>query len=231
VVPALEQAQERNTQNTAQTSVSPDASPSMSSDQALQLERSSTSISNPSPSTNVHPRGSSPERHYGPLPIDLTGFHLARRPASELPDIQQRGSERSTFSTSVSMQPIQTSTIYSTGDHNRKRSFSGMEGNLNVDRSPDGRTNRLGSISSILNPTQQDALFPEDFPMRETSKSPGFQPAHLPAAQQRSQRSAPDVSATADISTRKAQLMREAEAMREMLAATERELQELDGEG
>jgi len=174
------------------------------------------------------------------------------------------------YNPAVTIPPIQMIPAFlSDTTQNRKRSFSVVEGMENTSES--ARGNRLSSISSILNPEQQqqrgstgaeDPSLDPHLHRRNLSQGSTYQsPPQLPPSQARSEyqpRPGPGgvgaMGATGGIgamdyedsgsggsgssaianlerSTRKARLKREAEAMRAMLEAKEKELQELDGAG
>ncbi|MCJ1250329.1 putative electron transfer flavoprotein subunit [Trapelia coarctata] len=279
VVPALQDqpAPDRSSPQHLANSVSPDASPATSSDQPFHShsDRSANGSYDPSMNMNLglRPREQSSDRQFEPLPIDLTGFHLARRPATMSPDIQYQHQSQNqipgsgggggfaagpSYSPPVPIPPIQLSSGFlSDTNPNRKRSFSVVEGLENPSES--ARGNRLSSISSILNPEQQqrgsteDGALDPNFHRRNVSQGSIFQAQQGQAPQSQlyqSRQGQGGVSAMdyedsgsagsgsgssslahLEKSTRKAQLRREAEAMRAMLEAKERELQELDGEG
>lgn len=293
VVPALhdQPARDRSPPQTLANSVSPEASPATSADQLLHSHSDRPANGNYDPSLHANlglrPREQSSDRHFEPLPIDLTGFHLARRPATVSPDMQYQQQIQSQVSGAasgnggygggpsyhppVTIPPIQMSPGSSSDiDQNRKRRFSVAEGIDNASES--ARGNRLSSISSILNPEQQQrgtvgaedpALDPHLHRRNISQGSPYPSPQQLPPLQPRgdyqprpgqggvgvvgavggigamdheepgSAGSGSGSSSVANLerSTRKAQLKREAQAMRAMLEAKEKELQELDGEG
>ena len=252
VVPALqEHGPDQSSPQITHATVSPDASPSTNSEQ-LQ-DQPTNSSSERYLNLGLRSREESSDHRYDPLPIDLTGFHLARRQTSVSPDIyqQRNAGHLNTFNPPVTIPPIQTTSSYTSSpqDHSRKRSFSYVDGNMIVENTPDSaRSTRLGSISSILNPTQNTSINTEESPMDISyQKSTTLQSARIPSqpsVQASGSLSVPETRsrplshddpggslANIEKSTRKAQLKREAEAMRKMLRAKEQELQDLDGEG
>lgn len=176
--------------------------------------------------------------HHHPPPVDFTGYHISPSHSKEDHNQPLNGA------------PVPPMTYPSPSQHHtslsphlptskRKRSFSAtQEGPSTALDSPD--TNRLGSISSILNPTQHQeneqqrqgfSASAEDMPIEPSLLAMSTAPPPIP-------------DGTLGLSTlngsgveekekmeRRAQLRVEAEAMREMLRAKERELAELGVEG
>ena len=258
-MPALQDqiAERSSPQTVPTTSVSPDASPAFVAERQLQQRRPEALNSDGSVSLGLRPREPAPTRPHEILPTDFTGFG---RPQSMSPDAayQQERMRNlrfsSPFNPPLTIPPIQTipsSQSSSQLDHSRKRSFAAAESSGGPEKTPDSaRSNRLSSISSILNPARQSMTANEDMSVElNYQRSP-----HMQAQQQRglSQTQLPGPSslltsehrpnpmdyqdpsnavAGLEKSSRKAQLKQEAEAMRAMLKAKEQELQELDGEG
>ena len=183
-------------------------------------------------------------RGYEPPPIDFTGYQVDRSPSQANYSQEQQhvsastvhaGSRQVSGSTQLPM-PVSSSPPRST----RKRSFSIAEGDSTRDHHAESaRSNRLGSISSILNPAQQTG--PGNVPIdpsltaidRDNYQQPHQQPHQQPqpSSGDRSRPAAVDDPGGKEKSDRRAQLQREAEQMREMLKAKERELAEFSGEG
>ncbi|KAI4144194.1 MAG: hypothetical protein L6R39_004286 [Caloplaca ligustica] len=209
--------------------------------------------------TDTHPHD-----QYETPPIDFTGYQIDRpRHASTQP--QQRPSPPPNSNDHPSFipqsePPHNRLSPFQSSAHTRKRSYSNTETDNPATSPPPsengGRSNRLSSISSILNPTQQQRR--EDVPidpslsllgqqaLRQSLSHPSpqqqqyhqFPPQQQPQQQQQQmggEGSKPERPSHIDhaewIAQRKALLRREAEYMREALRAKEREIEELDGEG
>ncbi|KAI4132986.1 MAG: hypothetical protein LQ338_000454 [Usnochroma carphineum] len=181
---------------------------------------------------------------YETPPIDFTGYQInqSRHPSTQ--SQQQRPSpshahEQPYTEPQNRLSPFQSS-------HARKRSYSNTEQD-NAPTSPppseSGRANRLSSISSILNPTQQRR---EEMPIDPSLSLLGQQALRQSQTTQQSHQQLPPPQTSNDqqkprrpsnvdpgewILQRKAKLRQEAEQMREALRAKEREIEELDGEG
>lgn len=186
-------------------------------------------------------------RDYQPPPIDFTGYQMERpRHQANYPHEQRRVSPNTAHAdsrTASSTHPRVS--LSSTPPRNtRKRSISVAEGDNTRDHHPESaRSNRLSSISSILNPAQQSEgdNVPIDPSLTAIDRDHYHQPPHQPPQQQqeppaaasgdRSRPVAVDDPGGKDRLARRAQLKREAEEMREMLRAKERELAEWSGEG
>ncbi|MCJ1477654.1 putative electron transfer flavoprotein subunit [Lambiella insularis] len=225
-------------------SVSPEPSLAMVSER-LQQGRSANLNPDGSASLGFRPRESSSDRQYEAILTDFTGF--GRQPSMS-PNMYSQERLQNSLQNSLTItspgqdrssnQPTQT-------EQRQKRSFAVAEGTGDRASSPgSARPNRLSSISSILNPAQQSASRNGDTSMeptsqRGTSSEPQRQRAQAsgasPSLEHRSwQFDFEDASGSAAIvekSSRKAQLKREAEQMRQILKAKERELQELDRDG
>jgi hypothetical protein len=180
-----------------------------------------------------------------PPPVDFTGYTLpAVNQQQQQPPPAQHPPENKlpplTYSPpsprlSVSPHPGEAST--------RKRSFSYTEGE-SPDRLGvlDQSSKRLSSIKSILNPTQHPTNNPPIEPSLLASSSPQQQQHQQQQQQQQQQhqQQPPSQSQTSFSPTRttktaeqerldrRAELQREADMMRELLAAKERELARLD---
>ena len=250
VVPAVsDQGPESSSSRTLPpSSVSPDASPAATSEQQLQQSRPSTINYDGSINLGLRPRKASSDRQYEAIPTDFTGFG---RPPSMSPDTYSQERMRnlrfsSPYNPPMLIPSLQTSPASQSSkpEATRKRSFAAAEGTTGLEVTPDSaRPNRLSSISSILNPAQQSGKSTDDIIMdtsyhRSSSSQPQernrpFNP--MPTSEQRWKPLDYEDSggAVTDLekSTRKAKLKREADEMRQMLEAKEKELQELDGEG
>lgn len=195
------------------------------------------------------------QHHYDPPPIgvDFTGYqidqpHHAHFPLPGIrdPSVRHPSSPESQRTLSPFIPPA-----------SRKRSFSDAQlEKQSSSPSESGRTNRLSSISSILNPTRRQPAddMPIDpslsgigqLPPRQSSQLPHIPPQHqqphsIPPQHQQPH-SIPSENRGDhggwDRRERKARLRREAEQLREVLKANERELkakerelEELGGEG
>ena len=181
-----------------------------------------------------------PQPQYEAPPIDFTGYQLDRQRQFSSQSQQQNSPanphEQSFTSQSEHhgrLSPFQSS-------HTRKRSYSNAEHDDAVSSPPEnGRANRLSSISSILNPTQRREEMPIDPSLHllgqqalRQSQSQQQPPHHSTAAANEDKPKRPsNVDSGEWLAQRKAKLRQEAEQMREMLRAKEREIEELDGEG
>jgi GATA-binding protein len=178
-----------------------------------------------------------PHRAYEPPAIDFTGYR-------SLPPTQQSSTNTSpcmhTSSSHTLLPPIHSHhapSSISLDVSSRKRSYNVAEGTASpstadsLNTPSDNRSARLSSISSILNPTQQ----------QQGPLHPSEPPAHVdPALQQQQQRNQDrwrlpamreerrGATRTGEEESRKARLKREAEEMREALRLKERELEMLD---
>ena len=248
VVPALSDQglEPSNARASPPTSDSPDASPAAT--EQLQQGRPLNINYDGSFSLGLRPRDRSPDRQYEAIPTDFTGFG---RPSSMSPDTHSQERIRnlrfsSPYNPPLLIPPLQTSpaSLSSNPDTTRKRSFAAAEGTSGLENTPDSaRSNRLSSISSILNPTQHTSQNKNDTAMDLSYQSNSSsrpqqhnQPfGSLPTPEQRTRpleyEDPCGAAAGSEKSTRKAKLKREADEMRQMLKAKERELSELDGEG
>ncbi|KAL9612308.1 MAG: hypothetical protein Q9167_003087 [Letrouitia subvulpina] len=182
------------------------------------------------------------QSQYKPPAIDFTDYHIdqPRRSSthSQYHQVSPSGIHEQVTANSAEPQhrlsPLHVSS-------SRKRSHSNTDRD---DPTPpvleNTRNNRLSSISSILNPTQQQQA--DEMPIDPNLSSIGQQALrHASTPQANHQQFAPppessvrqlSISESADLRTqRRAQLRLEADRMREILRAKERELEELDGEG
>lgn len=270
VVPALqEQISEKSNSQMIHSSVSPEASPSTTyAEQYPPMETSpGTSVDSPMNSDFRPGVPVSDYRHpYEPPPIDFTGYLMTRSPAAAgmLDKYQHRRQPTLEFPghlhPPLSIPPIAGYPPPSQRPLTRKRRFSAADDFPNDTNSENARANRLGSISSILNPPQQhprpaatntptndptlldpnltgNALAP--LPPRGPSSIFSFgQPPISATTAEQSPRPASlddaeggDFSTTDGRATRKARLKHDADALRDMLRAKERELEELNGQG
>ena len=171
VVPALPDASDRSPRSHA-NSASPAPSPTQVSEGFAPSPRRLLG----SPRVQSHQAHEEPRRVFEPPPVDFTGYGMSRPAPSEPQEMyrEQQESPRLPYHTPRVIPPIQAQ--QEAADHragtlsqleqSRKRSFSMAEGSRSSDTplepnhaarlSPDSTktTNRLGSISSILNPTQ-----------------------------------------------------------------------------
>ena len=229
------------------TSVSPEPAPApyTESNPPFQETSSDTSL-DMSINLGFRPRESRADCE--PPPIDFTGYQRNRSSQRSQETHIHNGHQHSLRFPSPSQkhspQPHQNDP-----DHNRKRSFSTAEGTHidSLDLTPDAlsRSNRLSSISSLLNPTKitshpstddsmidPDLTRPKssytsnketpDLPLTPDFRSPQIEHQEDPGGGHGLKHDA--VSKTA----RKARLKREAEELREQLRAKEREFEELN---
>lgn len=193
-----------------------------------------------------------PQHHqYEPPPIgvDFTGYQIdqQQRPSSRgppqhphlpLPSIHEPSARNASSPDSQrTLSPFPAST-------SRKRSFSDAQlEKPSTSSIESGRTNRLSSISSILNPTRR--IHTDDMPIDPSLSGIGQQPPRRqtqlpqlphpphppPPSEVRLQNVAEGDQRGWNRMELKARLRREAEQIREMLKAKERELEELSGDG
>lgn len=181
-----------------------------------------------------------------PLGVDFTGYQIEQpRPTSRgphqpqhlpLPSIHDPPALMSSPELQRTLSPFPGST--------RKRSFSDAHLNANKISSPEStRSNRLSSISSILNPTQRTTTddMPIDPSLSSIGQPPQHRQPHLSQTQQPQQQFPPPpeirlrnaVEGDSDgweRTERKARLRREADQIRDMLKAKEKELEDLGGD-
>ena len=228
VVPAVQDQSNDQSPRSFANSTSPETSP------ATLAEQYTVPTSQHAESMNLD------QRQYEPPPIDFTGYQMSRLSHSEqqdnLPQRQKDLRLPSPFHPPLNMPPTQTHGSQGTSDHTRKRSFSIAEGTHGSDVSPDSAksANRLSSISSILNHPQQSSLMAEDPSFDPNLRNGNQLPPMVTQPQQQTYMPTTlrplDRSIPAQNDGRKAKLRKEAEDLREMLKAKEREL-ELLGEG
>lgn len=202
----------------------------------------------PQPARDMNIEGQSQDQYmdhqpqYETPPIDFTGYQINReRHASTQP--QQRPSSPNAHEQSFNIPQPESQNRLSPfqSSHNRKRSYSNTERDeANSPSLEHARANRLSSISSILNPTQQRR---EDMPidpslsllgqqaLRQSQTPQQPHPQLPPSSSDQKAHRPSNVDAGEWIAQRKAKLRQEMEQMRELLRAKERELEELDGEG
>ncbi|KAL9046297.1 MAG: hypothetical protein Q9214_000836 [Letrouitia sp. 1 TL-2023] len=183
------------------------------------------------------------QSQYKPPAIDFTDYHIDQ-PRRSSTHSQYHQVSPSGIHEQVTANPAEPHHRLSPlhVSSSRKRSYSNTERDEPTPPVPDNtRNNRLSSISSILNPTQQQQA--DEMPIDPNLSSIGQQALrHASTPQTNHQQFAPpppessvrqlSISESADLRTqRRAQLRQEADHMREILRAKERELEELDGEG
>lgn len=182
------------------------------------------------------------QHHYEPAPlgVDFTGYQIEQpRPSSRgphqpqhlpLPSIHDQPALRSSPESQRTLSPFPGST--------RKRSFSDAHLDAHKASTPENsRPNRLSSISSILNPTQGASA--DDMPIDPSLSAigqPQRRQPHVPQPQQQQIPQPPEIRLRAAIlgdpdgrerMERKARLRREAEQIRDMLKAKEKELEDM----
>lgn len=184
-----------------------------------------------------------------PIGVDFTGYQIDphQRPSSRgplphphlpLPSIHEQSARNASSPDSQrTLSPFPGST-------SRKRSFSDAQlEKPSTSSTESGRTNRLSSISSILNPTRR--ISTDDMPIDPSLSGIGQQPPRRqpqvpqlphpslppPPPEIRLRNVAEGDPGGRDRMERKARLRREAEQIREMLKAKERELEELGDDG
>ena len=178
---------------------------------------------------------------YDPPPIDFTGYQIDPQRQASSQSQQHRAPPNFYDQLSTSQRDTQNHLSPFPSSTGRKRSYS----NTNHDEPPppapeNARANRLSSISSILNPTQNREDMPIDpslsllgqqaLRQSQISREPYQQHQQENPGEQNLHRSS-NVDAVARITPRKAKLRQEMDEIRAMLRAKERELEELDGEG
>ena len=188
------------------------------------------------------------QHHYDPPPIgvDFTGYQLEQNRRASTQQHSQLPGIADTAPMSIPESPYPPPLGSLPPAHSRKRSFSKTDAdNIPSPSTPDSmRPNRLSSISSLLNPQQQSG---EEVPIDPTLSGLSQQHRHSIATSQHQMHHAQlppphpemrsrsvgngDPGGWGERMERKARLRREAEEMREMLRAKEREIEALDGEG
>ena len=192
------------------------------------------------------------QHHYEPPPIevDFTGYRLdqrqenKRRPSTHPQHLPSLSSIHD-----PSLQPTDPISLTSRlsplpNSSSRKRSYDNAERDNPSPSTPQSTTKRLSSISSLLNHPQQSTT--DDMPIDPNLSSIGQQQPRLhrhshpdsqphryqlPPPDSRPRQSTSSDPGGWELRERKARLRREADQMRELLRAKERELEELDGEG
>ena len=175
---------------------------------------------------------------YDPPPIDFTGYQIDRqRQPSQPQQLPLPGIHDQSF---VAAAETQHRLSPFSSSNSRKRSYSNTERDeMNSSTPESARTNRLSSISSILNPAQQQR---EDMPIDPSlsaigqqalrhSQTPQQQYQQLPQLAELRGENQNNVDLAERRAQRKAQLYQEIIQTKERLLAQERELEELDGEG
>ena len=250
VVPAT-QEQSPNSSHVASFSVSISPDPQHSENRDLRSDRQTPPNINSNDSINLDFRVRNQEADHptpwesAPLGVDFTGYQIdqQRRLSSQPQQQQHHLPLPGVHDPSVAVSPSESQSTLSPfpPSNSRKRSFSISENdNYGPPSSENARSNRLNSISSLLNPPQQFQM--DDMPIDPSLSGIGQQhnrhiqlPQPLPYQHPRT----PDIRSMSVsngesndwAAQRKAQLRLEAEEMREILRAKERELEELDGEG
>ena len=228
------------------TSVSPEPSPAPHTEPNPSFQETSSETSFDL-STNLGLRPREPHSNHEPPSIDFTGYQNNRSSCSpqrpqetHLQGVHPPPKRFPSPSQTQSPQPL-----LDDPDHNRKRSFSMAEGTHvdNLDPIPDAssRSNRLSSISSLLNPTKatstDDPMIDPDLTRPKSyttnrensilSNTPEYRSRQIEHQEDPGGESVLD-NDVREKSARKERLMREAEQIRDQLRAKERELEELD---
>ena len=247
VVPAA-QEQSPNSSHLASFSVSISPDPQHTENRDLRNDQQNPPNPNPNDSMNLDLRVRNQEAEH-PTPwepttigVDFTGYQIdQQRRLSNHP--QQHLPLPNVLDPSLAVSPSESQAALSPFPPNnpRKRSFSISEhDNSSPPISETLRSNRLNSISSLLNPPQQSSM--DDMPIDPSLSGIGQQTnrhIQLPQPQPYQHPRPPDMRSVSVgngdsndwAAQRKTQLRLEAEEMRDMLRAKERELEELDGEG
>ena len=252
VVPAIQDQASDQSPSSFTNSTSPEASPSITSEQFPTSPRQR--IEN---SIRLGIRSREPSDLHGlyePPPIDFTGYQAGRQPPADQLETyqpQKKDPRRSNhYQPPLQIPPIQTrptSHPKTATEHTRKRSFSIAEGTRPTGKSPNSAksANRLSSISSILNPPQhsrdEDSVSFESLTQRGNG---GSAPASSGNSMQLRMRHAQGYThapyspteyaeqpSMHEKGSRKEELKREAENLREMLRQKERELEEMGDAG
>ena len=183
-----------------------------------------------------------------PIGVDFTGYKLDQHGKASL-DRQQRTSiaRMSSPSTTPALPPAHLSVGTMPPTNARKRSYSNTDREDPSPSTPESaRTNRLSSISSLLNPAQQHSATSDEMPIDPSlSQVPQFAKQHRHSTPyhhlQQPQLAAPSPDGRSkslgsgdpggwDKMERRSRLQREVSFLRDTLRAKERELEELDGE-
>lgn len=181
------------------------------------------------------------QSQYEAPPIDFTGYQIERQRQFSTQS-QQRNSPPNPHEQVFGSQPENHGRLSPfQSSHTRKRSYSNTDQDDSV--APlyeNGRANRLSSISWILNPTQRRDDMPIDPSLSllgqqalRQSQTAQHQPPQQPPPSPSDERPRRPSNVDADewLAQRKAKLRQEADEIKEMLRAKEREIEELDGEG
>ena len=258
VVPATqEQSPKISNQTAFPSATSPDSNYQENVSHALpdmQVQRnnsSSETFQSEPVDLNLRFRNQKYEHHHHfeppPIGVDFTGYQLEQTRRASQPQRSPLPSIQDPPPTSAPETPYHTPLGSLPPAHARKRSFSKTDSdNMPSPSTPDpaNRSNRLSSISSILNPQQQSgddmAIDPTlsglNQQHRHSIATPHHQMHHpqlpLPHPEMRSRSVGNgDPGGWGERMERKARLRREADEMKEMLRAKEREIEALDGEG
>ncbi|KAI4107681.1 MAG: hypothetical protein LQ339_002587 [Xanthoria mediterranea] len=182
-----------------------------------------------------------PQPQYDLPPIDFTGFQIDReKQASSQPQQHPPPPNlydhlpTSQLDTHNRLSPFPSST-------GRKRSYSNADYDEHTPPTPgNARPNRLSSISSILNPTQNHDDLPID-PSLSLLGQQALRQAQIPRESHQHRQQGPHneqnlpesstVGGSDGIAQRKAKLRQEVDEIRARLQTKERELEDLDGEG
>ncbi|KAL8780822.1 MAG: hypothetical protein Q9213_006295 [Squamulea squamosa] len=178
---------------------------------------------------------------FDPPPVDFTGYQIDRQKQASVESQQHLSPQEFYDHSSTSHSETQNRLSPFPSSNGRKRSHSNTEHDEPVIPTPEHiRTNRLSSISSILNPTQHREDMPIDpslsllgqqaLRQSQIPREPHQQHQQESSNGQNSYRSS-NVDASERTAQRKAKLRQEADEIRAMLRAKERELEDLDGEG
>ncbi|KAL8726595.1 MAG: hypothetical protein Q9166_006630 [cf. Caloplaca sp. 2 TL-2023] len=242
VVPALPDQVHHSQHNPSFEMANPSDSQSPSNGHAQNPQRSPTAIQDESVAGNGQSREQYMNHHpqFEPPPIDFTGYQIDRQRQASTQS-QQHLPPPNFYDQSSTSQPDNQNRLSPFPSSNaRKRSYSNTDPDEPTPLIPDSApANRLSSISSILNPTQHREDMPIDpslsilgqqalrqsqiprEPPQQHQEPPSDQRPHRPG----------NVDANELLAQRKSKLRQEADEMRAMLRAKERELEELDGEG
>ena len=248
VVPAT-QEQSPNNSHLASFSVSISPDPQHSENRDLRNEQRTPPNANDPINLDLRIRNQEADHRnpWEPTPIgvDFTGYQMdqQRRIPNHPQQQQQHLPPPSVHDPPVAISPAESQSSLSPfpPSNSRKRSFSISERDTSSPPISESlRSNRLNSISSLLNPPQQAAM--DDMPIDPSLSGigqPNNRHIQLPQPQPYQHPRPPDMRSMSvgngesndRAAQRKAQLRMEAEEMRELLRAKERELDELDGEG
>ncbi|KAL8699289.1 MAG: hypothetical protein Q9224_001477 [Gallowayella concinna] len=242
VVPAMPDQVHNNQQHPSFEITNPSASQSPSNGHLHDVQTTANTTKNGS----IGGEGPFRDQHmdqqpqFDPPPIDFTGYQIDRQRQASTPS--QHLPPPSFYDQSSTSQPESQNRLSPFPSSKiRKRSHSNAEHDEPAPPTPDSaRANRLSSISSILNPTQRQENVPIDPSLSVLGQQASRQSQVVPReSQQDHQEPSSDqtprrqsqIDASQQLAQRKAKLRQEADEMRAMLRAKERELEELDGEG